>query len=163
MPQEPGPQEIAKWHRWFAVEMNNCAWALADNPSLSEAQRAEMLDAAHASAMHWRKVGNELNRARSDMLLAQVHALMGNGSLAIVNARRSHAYVISHESPEWEIAFAHAILAHAACAAGEVSLYKTQYALAKTFGESISDADDREIFRRTFDRLPIPEPAEEIS
>jgi hypothetical protein len=31
-----------------------------------------MLDAAHASAWHWAKVGSELNRMRATLLLAEV-------------------------------------------------------------------------------------------
>ena len=163
MPQEPSPDEIAKWHRWFAIEMNNRAWSLAESASLTAAEREEMLDAAHASALHWRNIGTEVNVARSDMLLGYVHALAGNGSTAMEYARRGHAYVLSHDSPDWEIAFAHAVLAHAAYAADERSLYQKQYALAKTLGESIAAPGDRDVFKRTFDKLPLPKAAEAIS
>jgi hypothetical protein len=159
MPSEPNPEEIAKWHRWFAIETNNRAWALADQTSLATVEREEMLDAAHASAMHWRKVGSELNIARSEMLLALAHALAGSGTLAMFYARRCHEYALSHESPDWEIAFAHAVLAYAAFATNEMSLYERQYSFARDFGDAISDDEEREIFRRTFRKVPVPSAA----
>ncbi|HEU0273950.1 MAG TPA: hypothetical protein VFQ83_05435 [Candidatus Udaeobacter sp.] len=71
-------------------------------------------------------------KARADMLLRQVHALLGNGFTAVIYARRSHDYVTSHEHPDWEIAFAHAILANAAYAAKKTSPHSRYYATAKS-------------------------------
>src|SRR5512146_1896119 len=106
--------DVAVWHRRFASECNNRAWQLAEAASRTAAEDAEMLDAAHAAALHWRAVGTELHAARATMLLAQVHALLGHGALALPYARASFAFVTSHESADWEVAFAHAILANAA-------------------------------------------------
>src|SRR5512146_1789579 len=106
--------DAAAWHRRFASECNNRAWQLAEAASRSAAEDAEMLDAAHAAALHWRAVGTELHAARATMLLAHVHALLGHGALALPYARASFAFVTSHESADWEVAFAHAILANAA-------------------------------------------------
>ena len=96
------------------------------------------------------------------MLLGLVHALAGNGTLAMLYARRSHEYATSHACPDWELALAHAVLAHAAYSANEAPLYLTHYALAKTLGDSIADSGEREVFRRTFNQLPIPAGAEEV-
>ena len=156
MSPAPSAEDIAKWNRWFAVELNNQAWTLAENPELTSAQREEMLHAAHAAAFHWSRIGTELHKARCDMLLGLVHALLGNGTLAMVYARRSQEYVGSHPSPDWEIALAHAVLAHAAYAAGDVPLHAKQYVLARDCGAAISDENDRAIFTSTFDRVPRP-------
>jgi hypothetical protein len=90
MVKEPSTEEIARWDRWFAVETNNRAWTLAEQPARTPA-------------------------------------------------------------------LAHAVLAHAASAAGDGALYSKEYALAKTLGEAISDAGDWEIFERTFSQLPVPQ------
>jgi hypothetical protein len=155
--QPPAPEEIERWDRWFASETNNRAWTLVEDPARTPAQREEMLNAAHASAFHWSRIGSDLNKARADMLLALVHGLLGNGPLAMTHARRSFEYISSHESPDWEFALAHAVLANAAYAAGEVSLYATQHALARSFGDAIADSGDKEIFERIFVQLPIPQ------
>jgi hypothetical protein len=159
MAQQASPEEIARWDRWFAIEMNNRAWAIVDNPGRTRAEEEEMLHAAHAAALHWSRVGTERNKAAADMLLGQAHALVGNGALAMRYAGRSHGYITSHESPDWEVAFAHAVLANAARSAGDEALYSEQYALAKRLGEAIFDREDKEIFEQFFDRIPVPEDA----
>jgi hypothetical protein len=159
MAQEPSPEEIARWDRRFAVEMNNRAWAIVDNAGRTPEEEEEMLHAAHAAAVHWSRVGTERNKAAADMLLGQAHSVVGNGALAMRYAKRSHGYITSHESPDWEIAFAHAVLANAARAAGDGALYSQQYTLAKSLGEAISDREDKEIFEQFFARIPVPEDA----
>ncbi len=138
------------------MEMNNRAWAIAENRARTSAEEEEMLHAAHGAALHWSRVGTDRNKAAADMLLGQVYAVLGHGAPAIRYARRSHEYITSNESPDWEIAFAHAVLANAARAAGETALYETEYALAKRLGESIADNEDKEIFENSFARIPSP-------
>jgi hypothetical protein len=78
-----------------------------------------MQDAAHASAWHWAAVGNELNRMRATMLLAEVHALLGHGATALAYAREMRGYFLAADAPDWELAFTHAVHAHAAHAAAD--------------------------------------------
>lgn len=115
-----------------------------------------MLNAAHASAFHWAKVGTELHHARARMLLGHVYAALGAGPAAQLYAQQSYDYLAAHEPPDWEIAFAHAILAHAAFAAGDKTLHRRHHAKAHELGQAIVDPEDREIFFRTFDQLPAP-------
>ena len=70
MTDQPSPEDLKKWHRWFAVECNNAALELAEKTSRSEAESAQLLDAAHAAAFHWNQSGTELNVARARLLLA---------------------------------------------------------------------------------------------
>ena len=76
-------EEITRSHCWHAVECNNLAWDFADQPSRTDLQNEEMLNAAHASAFHWAKVGTALNQARARMLLAHVHSTLGDGRTAM--------------------------------------------------------------------------------
>ncbi len=138
------------------MKMNNRAWAIAENPARTPAEEEEMLGAAHGAALHWSRVGTDRNQAAADMLLGQVYAVLGQGSPALRYARRSQEYITTHESPDWEVAFAHAVLANAARAAGETALYETHYALAKSLGEAIADSEDKEIFESTFAQIPAP-------
>jgi len=154
MANEPSLDEIARWDRWFAVEMNNRGWELAEQAERTPEETEEMLHAAHAAAMHWARVGTDMNRARADMLLGQAHALSGNASLALLYSRRSCEYLTAHDTPAWEIASVHAILANAAHIAGDRALYAEQHVLAKRCGKGISDTAEREIFQQTFSRLP---------
>jgi hypothetical protein len=156
VPTDLSPEEIARSHRWHAMECNNLAWLLCDQPTRTSIQNEEMLNAAHASAFHWAKVGTELNRARAKMLLGHVYAALGLGQAALLYAQESYAFLLEHEAPDWEIAFAHAILAHAAFAAGDCSLHLQHYAQAQHLGQAISDPEDKEIFIKTFELIPEP-------
>ncbi len=156
MPQPPSAEELSRWHRWFAVECNNRAWQLADQAERTAADDDEMLNAAHAAALHWGQVGTALHRARAQMLLGHVHALRGNGALAVHFAHESHAYLTSIETPDWEIAFSHAVMANAAATANDADAHRRHYAAARAAGDAIADAGDRTIFETTFARIPAP-------
>ncbi|MGZ5072282.1 MAG: hypothetical protein ACXWBL_04045, partial [Usitatibacter sp.] len=137
--------DLPKAHRYFAVECNNRAWRLAESARRSPGEDREMLDAAHAAAFHWSKVGTEVHRARAEMLLAHVHALLGHGEAAMKLARRSFDFVASRESPAWEVAFAHAVLANAAAACGDRAMHEAHYQRARSLASSL-DEGDRGVF-----------------
>jgi hypothetical protein len=116
-----------------------------------------MLDAAHTSAWHWAKVGTEQNRMRATMLLAEVHALAGHGATALGFAKEMHDYFTRRdETPEWELAFAHTILAHAAHAAGDAALHRSAYRDATEAIARVPGDEDRRIVLETFDHVPHP-------
>jgi hypothetical protein len=156
MPDKVAPEELAKWNRWFAVECNNRAWRLSEASTRTASENDEMLDCAHAAALHWGKVGTELQRARSTMLLAHVHALLGFGPSAMNFAKVSFDYVCSHESPAWEVAFAHAVLANAAAAAHDRENHVKHHAIAQSLGNVLPNAEERAIFNATFRVIPVP-------
>jgi hypothetical protein len=156
MPDELSPEQIARSHRWHAIECNNLAWSLSDRAERTPAEDDEMLDAAHGSAFHWSRAGDALHRARADMLLGRVHAVLGDGSAALAYAQRSLDYLLAHDPPDWEIAFAHAIVAQAGLAAGDAALHGRHYREAVSLGDAIADPEDRAIFDATFATIPAP-------
>ena len=143
------------WHKRFAINANNLAWDLSIQPRTS-AQDREMLDAAHASSYHWRLIGTELNCMRAKMLLAEVHALLGDGAMALSLAKTMHAYFLGRETPDWELAFTHAIHAHAAWVAGQSDLHRSAHAEAVAAIAAIADEENRRIVVATFMHVPLP-------
>ena len=115
-----------------------------------------MLNAAHASAFHWGQVGNELNHMRAKMLLAEVHAQLGYGQSAMAYAEEIRGYFLNRDTPDWELAFTHAIYAHAAFAAGNSEAHRAAYQEAVKAMNAIADEEDRKIVRKTFDQVPPP-------
>ena len=156
MPNQPADNSLAAWHRYFAVEYNNRAWELSiqvRNPMEQE----EMLNAAHASALHWAEVGTELNQMRATMLLAEVHALLGMGKSALAYASRMRDFFLNQDdTPDWEIAFTHVIHAHAADVAGEIEVYENAYSEAQSALDAIADPADRKTVQQTFDHVRSP-------
>ncbi len=156
MPEPATNPATDDWHRAVAVECNNRAWALSVQPR-APAEDAEMLDAAHTSAWHWARVGTELNRMRATMLLAEVHALLGHGATALAYATTMRDYFVGRaDTPDWEIAFTHAIHAHAAAAAGDAATHRTAHVLASAAVAAVADREDREIVEQTFRLVPAP-------
>lgn len=156
MGDAPASEEVAAWHRRFAAAANNRAWELSVR-TRSAAEDQEMLNAAHASAWHWAKVGTELNRMRATMLLAEVHSLLGLGQSALAYADEMRRYFLGVQSPDWEMAFVHAVHAHAASAAGETEKHRASYGLAVAAIEVISSKEERAIVVSTFVHVPKPQ------
>jgi hypothetical protein len=156
MPEQP-TEEIRTWHRKFAVEANNRAWALSEKTELATTERTELLYAAYAAAHHWSKIGTEEHAARAELLLGRIHALLGHGDLAMTFATAAFNSIVSRNSEPWEVAFAHAILANAAAASGNSELHAAHYEKAKVLGDSLVDNEDKGIFLATFRLIPPPQ------
>ena len=115
-----------------------------------------MLDAAHAAAFHWAKVGTPLHAARAQMLLGHAHALLGHGEPAMKYARAAFDYVLGHNSDPWEVAFAHAVLANAGAAAKDKAVHGKHCAEAKVLGAALADEEEKAIFDLMFRTVPAP-------
>ena len=148
-------EEVTTWHRRFAAAANNRAWDLSVQ-TRNAAEDQEMLNAAHASAWHWTKVGSELNRMRATMLLAEVHALLGLGQSALAYAEEMRTYFLGVQSPDWEVAFVHVVHAHAASAAGDTEKHRASYGLAVAAIAAVSSEEERGNVAGTFGRVPKP-------
>lgn len=152
-PQDTKPES---WHRFYAASANNAAWTLAELPA-SEANHRDLLDAAHAAAWHWQQVGNELNGMRALMLLAVAHAQAGLGATALAYADEMRHYFLARPSTsDGEIAFAHAVHAHAASAAGAKELHARSYAQAVQAIAAIASEEERDNVQRLFRQVPAP-------
>ena len=94
---------------------------------------------------------------RAKMLLAEVHALLGYGATAIVYAREMRDYFLNKaDTPHWEVAFTHAVYAHAAHAAGDAALHRNAYEEAIAAVAAIADEVDRAIVQKTLRNIPTP-------
>lgn len=156
MPAIPTDTDAKSWQRYFAIECNNRAWDLAAK-SRTPAEDVEMLNAAHASCFHWSEVGTELHSMRAKMLLARAHTLVGNGVLAVRLALEMREYFSSHDAPAWEMAFAHAIYAHAAQVVGDLENHRTAYQNAVQVLSKVTSEEERVLIRETLDLVPVPQ------
>jgi hypothetical protein len=150
-------EEATTWHRRYAAAANNRAWDLSLRKR-NAAEDQEMLNAAHASAWHWTRVGAELNRMRATLLLAEVHALLGLGQSALAYAEEMRTYFLGVRSPDWEVAFVHVVHAHAASAAGDTEKHRASYRLAVAAIEAVSNEEERRNVANTFCQVPKPIP-----
>ncbi len=153
---EAAPEERAAWHRRFGIDANNRAWALSVRDRTPEQSR-EMLALAYVAAWHWSQIGTELQRMWATMLLAEAHALSGDGAVAIARADEMRAFFLFRDNAaDWERALAHAIHAHAAAVAGRDAEHRASYALAAAAVAAIANDEDRRIVADTWRHVPKP-------
>lgn len=152
----PSPWTIERMNRWFAVECNNRAWALASQPDRPASEDQALLFNAYAAAYHWSQVGTPLHHARAALLLAHAHALCRHKDLALQYAGECLRFFDNDPGEDWDLAFAHAAMALAQAVAQEKSLHARHYARAKELGQAIKDETDRRIFFEEFARIPAP-------
>lgn len=155
MAEQPTQETIDKWHRWFATECNNRTWDLMSKSGRVPAEDRDMLYLAYASAYHWSKVGTPLHNARADVTLAHAHASLGHGEMSLHYAQRCLAFFESNAGEDWDIAFAHAEVAHAAAVLGDAELHAKHFAAAKACGAAIAGDEDRRVFEAEFARIPM--------
>jgi hypothetical protein len=155
---QPDKPTIDHWHRWFAVECNNRAWDLTAQPTRTPGEEREMLTSAYAAAYHWSQVGQPINDARADTLLAHVHALLGEGGKAMAYARRCLEFCEANECESWDLAFSHLEVALAAAGLGETKLHRLHHQRARQLGDALQEAEEREYFDKEFARIPVPVP-----
>lgn len=156
MKPPPDQADIARWHRWFAVECNNRSLDLLAQEKRTPTETAEMVNAAYAAAFHWSKVGTPVNDARAAHLLSSVHSTIGNGAEALRQARIYLEFCENNDHEDWEFAFAHAAMAHAGAVLGDKTLHRLHYQAAEEEGNKISEDEEKRIFFSEFARVPRP-------
>jgi hypothetical protein len=152
---EGAEEEVARWHRRFAVELFNRSWDLLETLERTVEDDAEMLAAAFASAYHWRQVGTAENIALGDHQIAKVASHVGEPALALHYARRAlEAIEIGHFG-DWQVAAAYEGMARASAAAGDRSgrdywVQRCTIALG-----AVPDAGDRSVVAEQLLNLPV--------
>ena len=116
MSDQPTPETIQQMQRWFAIECNNGAWDLMSKANRTPQEDLQMLYQAYASAYHWTKAGTDLNEARAWTTIAHAHALLKQGEMALIYAQKCLDYFKANPGQDWDTAFAHLEMAHAAAA-----------------------------------------------
>ncbi len=155
MPTQP-PDLGAETHRALGAGLYNRTWDLLAIEGRTADQDDELIDTAHASAWHWRRVGNAANEARSHWLCARVYALLGRGEPALHHAGRAVAIVEAGGEgfEDWDAAAVAEAKARALSVAGDAagaSQWKTRAREALT---GVVEDDDREVIEADLESIP---------
>jgi hypothetical protein len=145
------PFDLAKAHRWFAVEYNNQAWDLVERPSRTADETEQMIHAAHAALLHWQAIGTALNRQRGENLLATVYVAAGDAGAAVRHGERCLSLSVQNaqeESP-FDRATALGCAAQAHALVGDSAQADRLRTLAKAAAAAL-DADDRAVFEKLY-------------
>ena len=157
---EDGQPDLAAAHRWLGAHLNNGAWKLIDDESISpEAplrDREEALYRAYASAYHWMQVGNPMNQGRGEHLISRTAVLVGSKDLARRHAERYLELIDANPelAEDWDRGFAHEAMARALAMAGDVDRARAERREAERLCALIVEDEEREIVEAELAREP---------
>lgn len=143
---------LTQAHLQFAVDYHGKTWELLEKAERTQDENERMLDYAHASLAHWRTVGTAARHQRGEWMLARVHAVLGNGALAIQHAQRCLELLELNkaEMADFDFAFVYEALARALAINGDRYQAKKYIEMAQKAGEAIKEKEDREAFFAEF-------------
>jgi len=133
--------------RFFATETNNTAWDLIGRTSRTTAETEQMIATAYASLMHWTAVGAPANVARANGTVGRALVVRGDAAakLALEHAKKYLAWATGDEGAPWDQVFAHATVARAQAALGEMGDARDARRWADEALAKVSEAEDRKI------------------
>jgi hypothetical protein len=144
MPELPEPMDRAVERR-LAVTLFNGTWALMDRPDRGRADDDAMLHMAHASAHHWRQVGEPVNFARAEWQCSRVYAVLGRAEPCLHHAQRCLDLCEENGLRDFDLAFAYEALARGHALAGDRERAGGYLDQARAAAADISEDDDREL------------------
>ena len=133
--------------RKLGVDLFNHVWTLLELPERTVDQIDEMVHAAHASAHHWRAVGEPVNLARSHWQCSRVYTVLDRAEPALWHAQRCLDLCEQHGIGDWDLAYAYEALARGHAVAGNAAESARFTQLAEEAGTRIAEAEDRDHFR----------------
>lgn len=148
------PFDLPRAQRWFAVECNNAAWDLLEKPARTADETERMLHAAHASVHHWLAAGNDLNRLRGMVLLANVYASaeLADGARHFADKAQTLSNAAGDTQTPFDRATTLAAGSRAYAITGDKSLAKEFFDLAQQ-AATMLEADDRRVFDQLCPKL----------
>jgi hypothetical protein len=146
------PFDVQRAHRWFAVEFNNRAWDLVELPGRSPGETSEMIDAAHATRIHWGVVGTPVNQLRAECLLATAYAAARMGQLAVHHAEKCLEWCqqVGDEQSAFDQAAAHGCAANAYATLGDRDRAKDHYGKLAELAAQLADDQERALLSKLY-------------
>ena len=155
-PPKPPVLEPAT-HRALGIGLFNRTWELFETEDRTPAQDDEMIDTAHASAWHWRQVGNAANLARAHWLLSRTYAVLGRAEPSLHHARRALAVVEAGGEglEDFDFPGAAEAMARALALSGDMAAAAAWKARATEAAALISNTGDRSVIEGDLETLPV--------
>lgn len=153
----PPPDLDPATHRALGAGLYNRAWELMAIEARTPRQDDELVDTAHASAWHWRHVGNAANAARAHWLLSRVYAVLGRGEPAVHHATRAGEVLAGGGEgiEDWDAPAAAEAMARALWVSGDAAGAAQWKRRAAALLSGLADAEDREQLEGDLATIPV--------
>ncbi|HEU4841836.1 MAG TPA: SRPBCC family protein [Ilumatobacteraceae bacterium] len=143
--EDEGDDAEGALHRQQAIDANNATWELLDVAERTPDEVDDLLARAYTAAFHWRRAARRgpENAVRASWLISHVHAVLGQGDLALHHADRALATATAAGLADFDLAYAHEARARAlACLDRRV---EAAAELAAARAIPIADDEDRTV------------------
>jgi hypothetical protein len=154
MTNKPDPNEVRKWHEWFAVECSKTTWKLIGKTERTAAVDRQMLYVAHAAAFHWSMVGAPLDQARAELALSRVFAILGHATDALRYAQRFLAYCDNNPCDERDVALGYVAMSHAGALLRDKGMHGEFYQAAEEKARALETEQDLRSVEVELARVP---------
>ena len=140
--------------RAIAMDLFNLTWTYLDMDERTTEHDIAMVQAADASRWHWQHVGTPTQFAIGEWQCSRVHAVLGDGDLALAYARRCLEITQSERVEDFVPASAHEALARAYAVLGDMDAAREERNLAYRIAVDL-DNEDRDVIEHDLGTLPI--------
>lgn len=145
---------IDELHRYFGVEFNNAIFGFAEKEHLSEEEKEEMIQTAHAAVLHWQKFSNATiaNSQRGYYMVAKAYVKAGEKENALKYANLCFEITSKNgdELQDWDFAYAYEMKARTAAMNNDKETFEKFYTKAKEQEAKIKDPGDLKYFSQDF-------------
>lgn len=154
MPNQASPPiDVARAHRYFSSDCFNKTWTLIEKSDRTADEDEAMVLCALSSLWHWtqRPDRTDLNLSVGHWQVARVYALVGQGEIGILHAKRSLELAAGAEA--FYIGSAHEAVARNAAVLNDDATFRFHLAQARTCAESVNDLEDRSVLEKDLNAL----------
>jgi hypothetical protein len=143
-----------EFHKKIAILTNNSIWPTLDKEKPSEEELEDALHMAHTSLYHWSKVGQPINKARAEYMVARVYCAFKWAEPALYHAEQCLKITEKTGIGDFDLAFAYEVLAKSNAVAGRSTECKKYRELAQKATDAIKGEEDRKICQLEVDKIP---------
>ena len=144
-------------HKAVGIQLFNEVWELMDKEGRSIKEEDLMLNAAHASLLHWRKSNpSPVNVARGEWQISRVYCVLNRAEPALHHARRSLEICLDNGIGDFDLAFGYEAVARALMIAGNIEECRKSLDDAKIAANNIQDPEDKALVLKDLSTIVIP-------
>ena len=143
-------EQEKKGHQFFAANLFNQSWSHLESLASDSEQGELALQAAYGSLYHWGKIGETVNLARGEWMIAHVATELARPAAALHHANRCLKITLDNGFGDFDLAYAYEGFARANALNGNTDIAKKYKTLAQSAGTEIKNEGDRKQFDSDF-------------
>ena len=141
-------------HQYFGIEFNNAIWGLAEKESLTDLEKEQIIQTAHASVLHWQNFSKATiaKSQRGYYMVAKVYVKVGEVENALKYAKLCNQITENNEKEllDFDLAYSYEMMARTAAMNGDKINYEKFYKKTQEQEAKIKDPGDLKYFSADF-------------